>query len=114
MAYIKIDGTNRITAASYDFHCGEGEIELTIPDEITLAEIHEYKYENGELIYDPIPKPSTVPVAPHNIMAGEYITVDGVLYKATVNIPSGEYIITGQNAIKTTIDEQLAELAKGE
>lgn len=52
--------------------------------------------------------------APRNIIAGEYITIDGVLYKAIRNIPSGERIITGQNAIETTIEEQLAELAKGE
>lgn len=52
--------------------------------------------------------------APRNITAGEYITVNGILYKATANIPSGESIVTGQNAIETTIEEQLAELAKGE
>lgn len=54
------------------------------------------------------------PTAPHNIIAGEYITVDGVLYKATANIPNGERIITGQNAVATTIEEQLYEMAKGE
>ena len=57
-------------------------------------------------------KPKTV--APRNITAGEYITVNGVLYKALANIPNGEPIITGQNAVETTIEEQLAELAKGE
>ena len=40
--------------------------------------------------------------------------ITGGLYKITDNIPNGEHIITGQNAIKTTIEEQLAELAKGE
>ena len=48
--------------------------------------------------------------APHNILAGEYITIEGVLYKATENIPNGEPIIVGQNAIITTIEEQLYEL----
>lgn len=58
-------------------------------------------------------KPKTV--APRNIAAGEYITVNGVLYKATANIPNGERIITGQNAIETTVEAQLYELAmKGE
>lgn len=51
--------------------------------------------------------------APRNIEAGEYVTVDGVLYKATANIPNGEAIIVGHNAAKTTIEEQLYEL-KGE
>lgn len=54
------------------------------------------------------------PVAPCNIVAGEYITVNNTLYKATANIPTGGAIITGQNAVKTTIEEQLHELAKGE
>lgn len=53
-------------------------------------------------------------LAPRNILAGEYVTVNGVLYKTTANIPVGERIITGQNAIETTIEQQLAELAKGE
>lgn len=57
-------------------------------------------------------KPKTI--APRNITAGEYITVNGVLYKAIANIPIGERIVTGQNAISTTVEEQLAELAKGE
>lgn len=53
-------------------------------------------------------------IAPRNILAGEYVTINGVLYKATANIPNGERIITGHNAIETTIEQQLAELAKGE
>ena len=55
-----------------------------------------------------------VPVAPRNITEGEYITVDGVLYKAITNIPNGAIIITGQNAVVTTIEEQLYEMMKGE
>lgn len=57
-------------------------------------------------------KPKTV--APRNITEGEYITVDGVLYKATTNIPNGASIITGQNAVVTTVEEQLYEMTKGE
>lgn len=54
------------------------------------------------------------PIVQRNIVAGEYVTVNGILYKAMVNIPNGGVIITGQNAVATTIEEQLAELAKGE
>ena len=53
------------------------------------------------------------PIAPHNVLKGEYVTIGGVLYKATENIPNGESVIVGQNAVKTTIEEQLYEL-KGE
>ena len=55
-----------------------------------------------------------VSVAPRNIIAGEYITADGILYKATANIPNGCAIVPGQNAVRTTIEEQLHELSKGE
>ena len=43
--------------------------------------------------------------APRNILAGEYVTIEGVLYKATENIPNGEPVIVGQNAVKTTVEE---------
>lgn len=53
-------------------------------------------------------------VAPKNILAGEYVTIEGVLYLATENIPNGEPVIVGQNAIVTTVEEQLHDLTKGE
>lgn len=73
------------------------------PKECTKAEIEAQEKANE-------PKP----VAPRNITEGEYITVNGVLYKATTNIPNGEPIITGQNAVVTTVEEQLYEMTKGE
>lgn len=74
-------------------------------EEIAKREAYEGKYiidEDGSRI-----------VAPHNITAGEYVTIDGVLYLATQNIPSGEPVIAGQNATVTTVEQQLYEL-KGE
>lgn len=73
------------------------------PVECTPEEIREQEEANKQKT-----------VAPRNITAGEYITVNSVLYLAISNIPCCEPIITGQNAIETTIEEQLAELAKGE
>ena len=57
MAYIIIDDTSRITAASKTHHCGDNEIVVDIPQEVWEAGIHNYKYEDGEWIYDPIPEP---------------------------------------------------------
>ena len=57
---------------------------------------------------------SPYPAAPRNVNEGEYVTVDNVLYKALYNIPSGEPIIVGQNAVVTTVEEQLYELTKEE
>ena len=82
---------------AYDELCGEGKPWGTEP---TVKPIED----------DDVPR---YPVAPYNIVAGEYITIGNVLYKATENIPNGEPVIVGQNAIKTTVEEQLREL-KGE
>ena len=57
---------------------------------------------------------SPYPIAPHNIEACEYVTINGVMYKALENIPNREPIIVGQNAVETTIEKQLMELTKGE
>lgn len=45
--------------------------------------------------------------APRNLTAGELVTIGGNLYKATVNIPFGEPVIDGQNAVKTTYEAEL-------
>lgn len=81
----------------------EADFEINLP--IAQEEAYNGEYTiDGEFDY---------PVAPHNILAGEYVTIDGVLYKATENIPNGERVIERQNVVVTTIEEQLYEL-KGE
>ena len=81
----------------------EADLEANLP--IAQAEAYNGEYPiEGEFDY---------PVAPHNILKGEYVTIGGVLYKATGNIPNGEKVIEGQNAVQTTYEEQLYEL-KGE
>lgn len=93
------------------------------PDPIyTIGGAYRYKLVDGQPVectpeeireQEEARKPKTI--APRNITEGEYITVNGVLCKATVNIPNGERIITGQNAIETTVEAQLYELdMKGE
>ena len=89
----------------------------------TEGGVYRYKLVNGRVTecsaseirnQEEASRRAALPVAPRNIVAGEYITVCGVLYKATDNIPAGERIITGQNATETTYEEQLYELTKGE
>lgn len=87
---------------------------MPIVDTLPNGNLLDYLYIDDQYIYDPLPVPSTIPIAPRNITEGECITVNGVMYKVIVNIPNGEPIIAGQNAIETTVEEQLTELAKGE
>lgn len=69
---------------------------------------------NGKVTIEEVPDEPVAPTtAPYNIVTGEYVTIDGVLYLATENIPNGEPVIVGQNAVKTTVEDQLREL-KGE
>lgn len=94
----------------------EPKIEQIILDKsMTWNEVNEETAKreayNGYTIEDDGVSP--YPSAPHNIMAGEYVTIGGTLYLATQNIPSGEPVIAGQNAIVTTVEEQLL-LLKGE
>lgn len=108
--------TGRIMSVTFPKHAPADAVTVeTLPE----GDITDYIYRKGKFVHDPLPKPEepeeAVPKSPRNITAGEYIAVNGVLYKATANIPSGGYIITGQNAIETTIEEQLFELTqKGE
>lgn len=135
--YVKVDGSSRITAINSDAFLTD------LAEWIKIDEGYGDKYHHAQGNYSPKPimteggayryklvdgapvecaaeeiqaqeaanKPKIT--APHNILAGEYVTVSGVLYKATENIPNGEPIIVGQNAIATTYEEQLYEL-KGE
>lgn len=86
---------------------------------ITDSGAYRYKLVGGRVVecsaseileQESAAKMAELPIAPRNIIEGEYITVGGVLYKATDNIPAGERIITGQNATETTYEEQLYEL----
>ena len=87
---------------------------MPIVEELPEGNSAEYLSGGGQYVHEPLPKCPTIPVAPRNVTDGEYITVNNVLYKATTNIPNGTAIVAGQNAIETTIEEQLTELAKGE
>lgn len=91
------------------------------PAEISVECKTQSEFNNAYAIAEKTAIPGTIevsgafdyPTATHNITAGEYVTINGTLYKATESIPNGERIIVGQNAIETTIEEQLNEL-KGE
>ena len=79
-------------------------------EKIARAEAYKGQYRTENIEVPEVPKAT----APCNILEGECVTVDGVLYRATGNIPNGEPIVVGQNAVKTTVEEQLNRLTKGE
>ena len=102
----------RVLSVTYEKYATE---DMPLVDSIPEGNVADYRYVDGEFIHDPLPEPEQPKaLVPRNLIAGEYVTINGTLYKAIDNIPNGEPIIVGQNAIATTIEEQLAELAKGE
>lgn len=136
--YIKVDSFNRVVdawsdgphpekditsaicineQAGYQF-CIDGEENPVLYD--TEYNIPLYKYEdnevvkrtNGEIEADKAKISKPMVIAPRNILVGEYVTVNGVMYKATANIPNGGAIVTGQNTEETTVEAQLYELMK--
>lgn len=72
MAYMKLEEDGRIASASINFHCGDGEIEVELPEDVTMDNIREHRYVNGEWIHDPLPEPEPVTPQP----AAESVTYD--------------------------------------
>lgn len=106
--------TNRILSVTFaEYAPADAVLVEVLPD----GNITDYIYLDGGYFYDPLPKPDDRAAykVTRNITAGEYITINGVMYKAIFNIPNGGYVIEGQNAIKTTIEAELLILQqKGE
>ncbi len=62
--YATIDENGRIMSTSILPLEGATEIELT---EEQLFDIANYRYDNGELIYDPLPEPEPIPPQPSEL-----------------------------------------------
>lgn len=98
--------TGRILSATLaEYAPADAVLVSVLPD----GNIPDYLYLDGAYIYSPLPKPDERAAykVTRNITAGEYITINGVMYKAISNIPNGGYVIEGQNAIVTTIEAEL-------
>lgn len=54
-AWIFTDETNRISASTRIDVYSEGMTEVNLPDDFDFGKQNEYRIENGELIYDPLP-----------------------------------------------------------
>lgn len=109
MYALNLGNSGRILSATYPEYAPA---DAVLVDELPDGNIADYLYAAGTYVYDPLPEPSTLPVATRNITAGEYVTIDGVMYKTTMNIPNGGAVITGQNAEETTVEAQLYELTQ--
>ena len=100
----------RILSATYEQFAAPGQ---PLVEDLPDGNMLDWRYEDGEYIYDPIPAPVVYVTADRNYNKGDVATIDGVMYEAISAIPNGGAVIVGQNAIVTSLEEQLAKL-KGE
>ncbi|MBR2582923.1 MAG: hypothetical protein IKD61_05960 [Oscillospiraceae bacterium] len=110
MFALNLSADKRILSATYEQYAGPGQ---PLVEELPEGDISDYRYVDGEYVYDPITAPAVRVCADRNCSVGDVVSVDGVMYEAISAIPKGGAVIVGQNAIVTSLEEQLAKL-KGE
>ena len=112
--------TNRIMSATYiEYAAPDAVFVKALPPAVAAkmpspeGDIYNYLIIDGAYIYAPVPAAAPpVPVAPRNVITGECVTINGTLYKAIKNIPAGEPVIIGQNAVETTYEAELLALSQ--
>lgn len=67
-----------------------------------------------ELIPEPDPEPEAPLTADRDYEPGEYLTVDGTLYRVLLPVFAGSPITPGTNVTETTIEAEMAMLNKEE
>lgn len=110
MYALNLSTDNRILSATYEQFAAPGQpLVETLPDGNML----DYRYVDGEYVYDPIQEPVVYVTADKNYNKGDVATIDGVMYEFLANVPRGVKLVVGQNVAVTSFDEQIAKL-KGE
>lgn len=71
---------------------------------------------NNRIWWEPVPEPAEPqpPTADRDYESGEYLTVDGVLYRVLLPIFAGAQITVGTNVEATTIESEIANLNREE
>lgn len=54
--WVKFDAEGRLNSyADEGYHCGDGEVLASIPEDFDPAKLYDYVYKDGTVIYDPLP-----------------------------------------------------------
>jgi len=104
MYALNLSPDNRILSATFEEYAAPGQ---PIVDHLPDGDVSDYRYIDGEYVYDPVPEPVIRLTADRNYSAGEIATIDGVMYEILTNIPAGVALVERQNVHQTTIEEQL-------
>lgn len=100
----------RVLSATYEQFAAPGQ---PLVEDLPDGNMLDWRYEDGEYVYDPIPEPVVYATADRNYNKGDVATIDGVMYEFLANVPRGVKLVAGQNVAVTSFDEQIAKL-KGE
>lgn len=106
MFALNLDADNRILSACIALPATPEDMPRVdiLPD----GDMTDYRYIDGEYVYDPLPAPDNSIYADRNYEAGELITADGY-YEALANIPRGGKLVEGQNVRATTLEEYIKQ-----
>lgn len=75
----------------------------TLPD----GDISDYRYEDGEYVYDPVIEPETYELAARRYNVGDLIENGSELYEVISVIPAGSKLIPGSNVKRITLEEYI-------
>ena len=68
MMYVKVGVDARLCAVSLDYHLGEGETRIDMPDTFLAEQLTDWRLAEGALVYDPV-TPQPLPPTPEEMNA---------------------------------------------
>ncbi len=102
MYALNLSADNRILSATFEQFAAPGQpLVEALPD----GNICDYRYIDGEYVYDPIPEPEVFELASRRYAVGELIENGSELYETISIIPAGSKLIPGSNIRKITLEE---------
>ena len=104
---LNLGADGRVLSATFEEYAVPGQ---PIVSELPEGNVNDYRFVDGEFVYDPLPVPSDCQVAEKSIQSGEYFSVGENLYVSTTKIPAGDPIKPGTNCIKTNLASVLNAL----
>ena len=105
MYALNLDNDNRILSACIALPSTPD----TMPRVNTLPDgnVTDYRYVDGEYVYDPIPVPESYELASRRYDVGELIEGQGEMLEVISIIPAGAKLILGSNVRAITLEEYI-------
>ena len=104
MFALNLSADNRILSATYEQYAAPGQ---PLVEELPEGNLLDYRYEDGEYVYDPIPEPEVFELASRRYSIGELIENGSELYETISTIPAGSKLIPDSNIRKITLEEYI-------